>query len=63
MRPGSNPGPPRATSRPYARAPGRVANWVSGDCFSLYKLHVYSSMWSEAEALSEYGVVPEELFF
>jgi hypothetical protein len=22
-------------------------------------LHVYSSMWSEAEALSEYGVVPE----
>jgi hypothetical protein len=24
----------------------------------LYELHVYSSMWSEAEALSEYGVVP-----
>jgi hypothetical protein len=23
------------------------------------ELHVYSSMWSEAEALSEYGVVPE----
>jgi hypothetical protein len=22
-------------------------------------LHVYSSMWSEAEALNEYGVVPE----
>jgi hypothetical protein len=28
-----------------------------------YELHVYSSMWSEAEALSEYGVVPELLFF
>jgi hypothetical protein len=27
--------------------------------FPLYELHVYSSMWSEAEALSEYGVVPE----
>jgi hypothetical protein len=27
--------------------------------FPLYKLHAYSSMWSEAEALSEYGVVPE----
>jgi hypothetical protein len=23
------------------------------------ELHVYSSMWSEAEALSEYGIVPE----
>jgi hypothetical protein len=27
--------------------------------FPLYELHVYSSMWSEAEAVSEYGVVPE----
>jgi hypothetical protein len=27
--------------------------------FALYELHVISSMWSEAEALSEYGVVPE----
>jgi hypothetical protein len=27
--------------------------------FPLYELHVYSSMWSEAEALSEYGVVPK----
>jgi hypothetical protein len=26
---------------------------------SPFELHVYSSMWSEAEALSEYGVVPE----
>jgi hypothetical protein len=26
--------------------------------FPLYELHVYSSMWSEAEALSEYGVGP-----
>jgi hypothetical protein len=26
---------------------------------SVYELHVYSSMWSEAEALSEYGKVPE----
>jgi hypothetical protein len=30
--------------------------------FPLYELHVYSSMWSEAEALSEYGVVPEQLY-
>jgi hypothetical protein len=30
MRPGSNPGLPRATSRLFARAPGRVAYWVSG---------------------------------
>jgi hypothetical protein len=30
MRPGSNPGLPRATSRLLARAPGRVAYWVSG---------------------------------
>jgi hypothetical protein len=29
MRPGSNPGPPRATSRLFARAPGRVAYWIS----------------------------------
>jgi hypothetical protein len=27
--------------------------------FPLYELHVYSSMWSEAEALSEYCAVPE----
>jgi hypothetical protein len=27
--------------------------------FPPFELHVYSSMWSEAEALSEYGVVPE----
>jgi hypothetical protein len=27
--------------------------------FPPFDLHVYSSMWSEAEALSEYGVVPE----
>jgi hypothetical protein len=27
--------------------------------FPLYDLHVYFSMWREAEALSEYGVVPE----
>jgi hypothetical protein len=27
--------------------------------FLLYELHVYSSMWIEAEALSEYGLVPE----
>jgi hypothetical protein len=27
--------------------------------FSLYELHVYSSTGSEAEALSEYGVVPK----
>jgi hypothetical protein len=26
---------------------------------TLSKLHVYYSMWSEAEALGEYGVVPE----
>jgi hypothetical protein len=25
----------------------------------LYELHLYSSTWSEAEALSEYGVVTE----
>jgi hypothetical protein len=31
MRPGSNPGPPRATSRLFSRAPGQVAYWVSGD--------------------------------
>jgi hypothetical protein len=30
MRPGSNPGLPRATSRLFARAPGRVAYRVSG---------------------------------
>jgi hypothetical protein len=30
MRPGSNPGLPRATSRLFARAPGRVRYWVSG---------------------------------
>jgi hypothetical protein len=30
MRPGSNPGLPRATSRRFARAPGRGAYWVSG---------------------------------
>jgi hypothetical protein len=30
MRPGSYPGLPRATSRLFARAPGRVAHWVSG---------------------------------
>jgi hypothetical protein len=30
MRPGSNPDLPRATSRLFARAPGRVAYWVSG---------------------------------
>jgi hypothetical protein len=24
---------------------------------------VYSSMWSEAEALSEYGVVPESIIY
>jgi hypothetical protein len=29
-RPGSNPGLPRAISRLFARAPGRVACWVSG---------------------------------
>jgi hypothetical protein len=27
--------------------------------FPPFELHVYSSMWSEAEGLSEYGVVPE----
>jgi hypothetical protein len=27
--------------------------------FPLNELHVHSSMWNEAEALSEYGVVPE----
>jgi hypothetical protein len=25
----------------------------------LHELHVYSSVWSEADALSEYGVLPE----
>jgi hypothetical protein len=30
MRPGSNPGLPRATSRLFARAAGQVAYWVSG---------------------------------
>jgi hypothetical protein len=30
MRPASNPGLPRATSRLIARAPGRVAYWISG---------------------------------
>jgi hypothetical protein len=30
MRPGWNPGLPIATSRLFARAPGRVAYWVSG---------------------------------
>jgi hypothetical protein len=30
MRPGSDPGLPRAISRLFARAPGRVAYWVSG---------------------------------
>jgi hypothetical protein len=35
-----------------------VAGCVLGFwCLLLYKLHMYSSMWSEAEALSEYGVV------
>jgi hypothetical protein len=44
-------------------SPFRTSSWagcVLGFwCFSLYKLHVYSSMWSEAEVLSAYGVVPE----
>jgi hypothetical protein len=41
----------------------RTSSWA--DCvlgfwwFPLYEMHVYSSMWNEAEALSEYGVVPE----
>jgi hypothetical protein len=56
MRPGSNPGLPRANCHLFARAPGRVAYRVSGG-FPLYELHVYSSTGSEAEALSEYGVV------
>jgi hypothetical protein len=41
----------------------RTSSWagcVLGFCwFPLSELHVYTSMWSEAEALSEYGVVSE----
>jgi hypothetical protein len=31
--------------------------------FPLYELHVHSSTWSEAEVLSEYGVVPEQFVY
>jgi hypothetical protein len=49
MRLGSNPGLPRATSRLFTQAPGRVAHWASW-WFSLHELHVYSSIGSKAEA-------------
>jgi hypothetical protein len=58
VRSGSNPGLPRTTSRLF-----RTSSWagcVLDFWWSLLcELHVYFSMWSEAEALSEYGVVPE----
>jgi hypothetical protein len=31
--------------------------------FPRFELHVYSSMWSEAESLSEYGVVPKQSIY
>jgi hypothetical protein len=45
----------------------RTNSWA--DCvlgfwwFPLYELHVYSSMWSEAKALSEYGVVRKQFIY
>jgi hypothetical protein len=51
------PVPPSATSRLYTSCSvGCVWGlWW----FPPFELHVYSSMWIEAEAPSEHGVVPE----
>jgi hypothetical protein len=45
---------PSAISRLLHKLLGRVRLG-----FPPFELHVYFSMWSEAEALSEYGAVPE----
>jgi hypothetical protein len=56
-RPGSNPGPVERHLSFYTSCSVRC---VWGFWWFLpFELHVYSSTWSEAEALSAYGVVPE----
>jgi hypothetical protein len=52
-RPGSNPGPAQRHLVLYTSC---SVGCVRGFWwFPPFELHVYSSMWSEAEALSEYG--------
>jgi hypothetical protein len=55
------PVPPSATSRLLYELLGRVR--LGFLVVPPFELHVYSSMWSEAEALSEYGVVPKQFIY